>query len=381
MHASHRHLPLRKTVNGGERAWTATAVGLIALVPVVGLCFPSHIGLAHVLILPVAMAAVLLGPRRTTLTAGLAALALLAAGAERMPRIGGSVLLQLACLGGVSVLLVVISRLLERRRHDLAGLRRVSEAVLRPLPPQAGPVSIASAYRAADVGTPLGGDLYAVARTADSTRLLIGDVRGKGLGSVGDTELVLGAFRAAAHRQSPLPELVASLEASVRWGLNERWDAAGGADDAERFVTAAIIEIPDDEPYVHVISCGHLPPLLFHQGAVTPLDTAEPAPPLGLGALAEGPYTPTTFAFAPGDRLLMYTDGVTEARDAQGTFFPLLERAATWAHHHPGRLVETLTADLRAHAASGLDDDMAVVALQRGALPVHGVAGGLIAVG
>ncbi|MFG1807697.1 PP2C family protein-serine/threonine phosphatase [Streptomyces sp. NPDC049040] len=380
MHTWHRHPPLRKTVNIRERAWTATAAVLIALVPVVDLCVPSGIHLAHALILPVAMAAVFLGPRRATLTAGFAVLALVAAAAEGMSLTSENVLLQLGCLVGLSALLVVISRLLERRRHDLAGLRRVSEAVLRPLPQRAGPVSIASAYRAADIGTPVGGDLYAVARTADSTRLLIGDVRGKGSGSVGDTELVLGAFRAAAHRQSPLPELVASLEGSVRWGMNEHWDATRAAESAERFVTAAIIEIPDEEPYVHVVSCGHLPPLLFHQGAVIPLDTVEPAPPLGLGALAEGGYTPTTFAFAPGDRLLLYTDGVTEARNGKGTFYPLLERAAAWAHHHPGSLVETLTADLRAHATTGLNDDMAVVALQRDELPARDLAEGLIAV-
>jgi serine phosphatase RsbU (regulator of sigma subunit) len=261
--------------------------------------------------------------------------------------------------------LVLVSQVLERRHNELAGLRRVSEAVLRPLPRQAGPVSIASAYRAADIGTPVGGDLYAVARTADATRLLIGDVRGKGLASIGDTELVLGAFRAAAHRQSPLPELVASLEGSVRWGLNEPWDTPAGIDVPERFVTAAIIEIPDDEPYVRVVSCGHLPPLLFHEGAVTALDTVEPAPPLGLGALADSGYNPTTFAFAPGDRLLMYTDGVTEARDHNGDFYPLLERAAGWVDDGPGSLVEAVTADLRAYAPAGLDDDMAVVALRR----------------
>ncbi|WP_159450261.1 PP2C family protein-serine/threonine phosphatase [Actinacidiphila paucisporea] len=348
-----------------ECAWTALAAVLITLVPVVDLFVPPDIHLAHALVLPVALAAVFLGPRRSTLTAGLAVLALIAAGAERMSLTTESVLLQLCSLVGLSVLLIVISRLLERRRHEVLGLRRVSEAVLRPLPRQAGPVSIASAYRAADVGTPVGGDLYAVARTADSTRLLIGDVRGKGLGSVGDTELVLGAFRAAAHRQSPLPELVASLEGSVRWGMNERGDAAGSLETAERFVTAAVIEIPDDDPCVHVISCGHLPPLLFHQGTVAALDTADPAPPLGLGALADGGYTPTTFAFVPGDRLLMYTDGVTEARDGKGDFYPLLERAAAWVDHHPGRLVQAVTADLRAHAPAGLDDDMAVVALQR----------------
>ncbi|CAG7657722.1 PP2C family protein-serine/threonine phosphatase [Actinacidiphila bryophytorum] len=359
-----RPLPAQNPASSREHVWTAVAAGLIALVPIADLFVPDNVHLAHTLVLPVALIAVFVGPRRATFTAVLAVLALVAAGAERMTLISESVLVQLLCLMLLSALLVAVSHMLDRRRQELVGLRRVSEAVLRPLPQRAGPVSIASAYRAAEIGSPVGGDLYAVARTADSTRLLIGDVRGKGAASVADTELVLGAFRAAAHRQSPLPELVASLEGSVRWGLNEPGDAAAG-DAAERFVTAAVVEIPDDEPYVHVVSCGHLPPLLFHEGSVTALDATDPAPPLGLGALADGGYTPTTFPFEPGDRLLVYTDGVTEARDGKGEFYPLLERAAAWTGHLPDAMVRAVTSELRAHAAAGLNDDMAVVALRR----------------
>lgn len=373
----HQQPLLRKPASTRECSWFTVAVILIVSVPVTDYFLPPDIHIAHTLVLPVALVAVFFGPRRTALTAGLAAAALIAAGVERRTLSTEPVLVELGSFVALSVVLIVVSHVLERRRQEVVGLRRVSEAVLRPLPPQAGPISIASAYRAADNGTPVGGDLYAVARTADSTRLLIGDVRGKGLASVGDTELVLGAFRAAAHRQSPLPELAASLEGSVRWGLNEHWDTAASLDAAERFVTAAIIEIPDDDPYVHVINCGHLPPLLFHGGTVTPLDTVETAPPLGLGALASTGYTPSTFPFAAGDRLLMYTDGVTEARNPEGEFYPLLKRAAAWADdRYPGSLVEALTADLRMHARAGLNDDMAVVALQRDVPQITGVPEG-----
>ncbi|SEO44273.1 Serine phosphatase RsbU, regulator of sigma subunit [Actinacidiphila rubida] len=368
MAGQHAVTPSRDPSDQLSHAWTAVSVALIALVPVADLFLPADIHLAHLLVIPVALTAVLFRPRRAAVIAVLAILALVAAGAERMTLTTENVLVQLASFVLLSVLLLLVSRLLERRRHELLGLRHVTEAVLRPLPRRLGPLSIASAYRAADAGTPLGGDLYAVARTPHSTRLLIGDVRGKGLGSVADTEIVLGAFRAAAHRQSPLPELVALLEGSVCWGLNDTTGSTGGtgrADTGERFVTAAVIDIPDGEPYVHVVSCGHLPPLLLHDGEVTTLDVANPAPPLGLGALADGGYTPTTFPFAPGDRLLVYTDGVTEARNGDGEFYPLAERAARWTHHRPHSLIEAVTADVKAHAATGLHDDMALVALLR----------------
>ncbi|MDX3076881.1 PP2C family protein-serine/threonine phosphatase [Streptomyces sp. NPDC088354] len=348
---------------------TAVAALLIVAVPVADLFLPMNIHIAHVLVVPVALVAAFAGPLRGALTALLAVLALIAAAVERDALTTENVLVQLASLVLVSVLLVVFALSSERGRHELAGERRISEAaqrvVLRPLPGRSGPLTIASAYRSADDGARVGGDLYAVARTANATRLLIGDVRGKGLNSLGETETVLGAFRAAAHRQEPLPELVASLEGSVRWGLAEFCDTPAEADVGERFVTAAVVEIPDDEPFVHVVSCGHLPPLLLHEGRATLLDVAEPAPPLGLGALAESTYAPSTFPFVGGDQLLLYTDGLTEARDAEGGFYPLVERAAGLTGSCPATLVQEVTRDLLGHAHGPLGDDMAVVALRR----------------
>ncbi|MFF3563816.1 PP2C family protein-serine/threonine phosphatase [Streptomyces sp. NPDC002574] len=361
----------RETAAWRARDYVITAVAalLIVAVPVADLFLPMNIHVAHVLVVPVALVAAFAGPLRGSLAALLAVLALIAAALERDALTTENVLVQLASLVLVSVLLVVFALSSERGRHELAGERRISEAaqrvVLRPLPGRSGPLTIASAYRSADDGARVGGDLYAVARTANATRLLIGDVRGKGLNSLGETETVLGAFRAAAHRQEPLPELVASLEGSVRWGLAEFCDTPAEADVGERFVTAAVVEIPDDEPYVHVVSCGHLPPLLLHEGRATLLDVADPAPPLGLGALAESTYAPSTFPFAGGDQLLLYTDGLTEARDAEGGFYPLLERAAGLPGSCPATLVREVTRDLLGHAHGPLGDDMAVVALQR----------------
>ncbi|MFD3457017.1 PP2C family protein-serine/threonine phosphatase [Streptomyces sp. NPDC058691] len=352
-----------------DRLITAVAALLIVAVPVADLFLPMNIHVAHVLVVPVALVAAFAGPLRGALTALLAVLALIAAAIERDALTTENVLVQLASLVLVSVLLVVFALSSERGRYELAGERRFSEAaqrvVLRPLPGRSGPLTIASAYRSADDADRVGGDLYAVARTANATRLLIGDVRGKGLNSLSETETVLGAFRAAAHRQEPLPELVASLEGSVRWGLAEFCDARAEADVGERFVTAAVVEIPDDEPFVHVVSCGHLPPLLLHEGRATLLDVADPAPPLGLGALAESTYAPSTFPFVGGDQLLLYTDGLTEARDASGGFYPLLERAAGLTGSGPATLVQAVTRDLLGHAHGPLGDDMAVVALQR----------------
>ncbi|WP_431968137.1 PP2C family protein-serine/threonine phosphatase [Actinacidiphila sp. bgisy160] len=360
---------MQDPVGSGCRVFLAVMIAIIAAVPVADLFLPEDVHLAHVLVIPVALASAFAGAVRGALTGLAAVLALVAAGAERHTLLTENVLVQLGSLVLLTLLLVLISTLLERRRRELAELREVSEAaqgvLLRPLPTHAGPVTIATAYRSAGDGDRIGGDLYAVARTARATRILIGDVRGKGLCSIGDTETVLGAFRAAAHRQAPLAELVESLEASVRWELTQAWDGPSDADVGERFVTAAVVEIPDDEPYVNVVSCGHLPPILLHDGKVTTLDVPEPAPPLGLGGLTGSSYAPTTFAFAPGDRLLLYTDGVTEARNDDGEFYPLTSRVAEWGDRRPDQLVREMTDDLLAHVAAPLEDDMAVVAIVR----------------
>jgi serine phosphatase RsbU (regulator of sigma subunit) len=372
MHSWYRVAPSQDwRVKALGPAWLAVPLMLIIAIPVADHFLPPGIHLAHMLGVASAFTAAIAGVRLTALMSGLAVVSLAVAGADRHTLTTESVLVEIASLVALSVLLVLFCHIRDRRDRELVRVRQVSDAaqrvVLRPLPERAGPVSIASAYRAVEADTSIGGDLYAVARTSSSTRLVIGDVRGKGLASISDTAIMLGAFRAAAHCQLPLPELVAYLEGAVRWESAET--SGPGMDVGERFVTAVVAEIPDNEPVVHLISCGHPAPLLLGHAMATPLEVAEPAPPVGLGWLSSNSYIPATFPFTRGDRLLLYTDGVTETRDGKGAFYPLAERVAAWTDEPPAALVEKITADLRAHAAGPLKDDMALVAVQRGQPP------------
>ncbi|QOV47421.1 serine/threonine-protein phosphatase [Streptomyces chromofuscus] len=358
--------------------WLLGPVLMIVAIPVADAFLPPDIHLAHLLTVATAVTAVGAGWRATALVGLAALLSLTAAGLERHTLTSESVVVEGCALAAVSVILVLFAHLRDRHERALLRARSVSDTaqrvVLRPLPERAGPVQLASEYRSADADTHVGGDLYASARTPNSTRLIIGDVRGKGLASISDTAIVLGAFRSAAHREIPLPELVSYVEDAVRWGLAEF--SPSEADLAERFVTAVIVDIPDDEPVVHLVSCGHPPPLLVRpsRGTVTTLQVAEPAPPLGLavGRPSVGTYVPATFPFREGDRLVLYTDGVTEARDPDGRFYPLAERVAVRADHEPGPLVDAITADLRQHTGGRLGDDLALVVAQRGPGPTGG---------
>lgn len=114
------------------------------------------------------------------------------------------------------------------------------------------------------------------------------------------------------------------------------------------------------------MNCGHPPPLLLRGNRVIPLEVDQPAPPLGLSDLAESQLAAQGFPFEAGDILLLYTDGVLEARDEAGAFYPLAERAAAWHGTGPRALLSHLRDDLLAHTPTRtLGDDAAMVAIER----------------
>lgn len=274
----------------------------------------------------------------------------------------------------VSGFVVAARALHDRDLRELTQVRAVAEVaqrvVLRPLPRQLGPLRVAFTYRAAAAHALVGGDLYAAARTGRATRFLIGDVRGKGLPAVEDASAVLGAFREAAYQHATLPELTAALESSVRRHLAQLTDS--DPESSERFITALLVEIPDEAPLVQIISCGHPSPLWGHRGKVAALPIPHPAPPLGLASTSPDSYHVDTFEFGPADTLLLYTDGVIEARNITGGFYPILERASTWPWECPQSLLRHINHDVDTHTGGRLQDDLALVAVQRTSAPDTG---------
>ncbi|QMU77705.1 SpoIIE family protein phosphatase [Streptacidiphilus sp. PB12-B1b] len=349
-------------------------LALVALIAIGDIFSPADIHLGPLLVVAPAITASFAGPRLTAAIGALSVATLMVIGVERGVFTTENIQVQIASLTAISAFVVVFNHLHERSRSELVRVRRVSEAaqrvLQRPLPPSVGPLRVASSYRAVAADARVGGDLFAAARTGTSTRLIIGDVRGKGLETLGDTALLLGAFRAAAHQQAPLPTLAAYLEGSVSWGLAEITGDGGhdaeGMEVGEGFVTALIVDIPDDEPRLTVINCGHPPPVLLHRGRATTLDVCQPAPPLGLGSLADPAYSATDFGFEEGDLLLLYTDGISEARDAHGVFYPLASRLARLGEgSDPAGLLAGINQDLDDYVGGPLLDDAAMIAVAR----------------
>ncbi|MFC0602886.1 PP2C family protein-serine/threonine phosphatase [Streptomyces palmae] len=353
-----------------SHALLAVPFALILVVSLVDVLAPPHVHLGPFLVAAPAITASFAGPWMTGFVGLVAVTAQAVVAAVRTTVTDLNHSLQLTALILISAIVTLFAHHRERHEQEVTRLRSVAEAtqkvLMRALPQRIGPLRIASVYLAAEAEAQVGGDLYAAARTAQGTRLVIGDVRGKGLEAVGDAALVLGAFRAAAHRQAELPMLVAYLEGAVSAGLVDPGaPRAGGTDPEETFITAAVLDAPDSESALHLINCGHPPPLLLRDHQVVPLEVSQPALPLGLTEFGPAAFAAESFAFEPGDLVLLYTDGVIEARDGNGVFYPLAERMAAWSGEEPQALLRHLCADLLAHSGGFLGDDAAMVAVQR----------------
>jgi hypothetical protein len=240
----------------------------------------------------------------------------------------------------------------EQQEQQIANVTSVAEAaqraVLRPLPETVGPLTLGVVYLAAAAEARVGGDLYAVAATENhGIRLIIGDVRGKGLGAVEVAADIIGRFREVAHTVHTLEEVAYRLDA----GMSRQWG------QHEEFVTALLAQIDTEKGRLTILNCGHPPPILISPtGDVTVLEVRAPAPPLGLITLGNDSGAKQTYPFEPNDQLLLYTDGVTEARDANREFYPLDERVAVLAQQalpKPAKTPKSPRAAARQLARSG----------------------------
>ena len=258
-------------------------------------------------------------------------------------------------LAAAAAIVVSIVRHGQNQRYaELAKLATVAqEAVLSPIGPQVGQLAIAGRYVSASAAADIGGDLYEALDTPFGVRMIIGDVRGKGIDAVRLASIVLGAYRHVAYERGDLRSIVADLNKAVARSVGD-----------EDFVTAALVE--ERGGTLTVVNCGHPAPLLLRRGRVIPLEPAKPAPPLGLDPMVQTRVE----HLEPGDRLLLYTDGLAEARRA-GEFFPTVERAwALLGHGTVEHGLASLESALDEWVRGRFDDDIALLLLEyTGAAP------------
>ncbi|MFE5794967.1 PP2C family protein-serine/threonine phosphatase [Streptomyces sp. NPDC056503] len=268
-------------------------------------------------------------------------------------------------LAVVALAAAVSSHARQRREAELRQVSAVAEAaqwaVLRPLPPRIGPVDLRLLYEASAAGAHVGGDFYKALRVRDGVRIMLGDVQGKGLPAVEAASLLLGSFREAAYTAPDLPAIAQRLEASMaRYA-----ERAPESEAADRFSTVLLAEIPDDRPVIRLLSCGHPAPVVQRGGTVETVELSSPSVPIHLPVPVDAPFTVEEVPFGPGDRLLMFTDGVSETRDATGAFYPLERRLRAWAGEPADRIPELLREDLDRFGAHGLEDDTTALLVVR----------------
>ncbi|MGW1406244.1 PP2C family protein-serine/threonine phosphatase [Streptomyces sp. NPDC002403] len=275
-------------------------------------------------------------------------------------------LFTLAVIAGATAAAACASHVRQQRERTLAEVRSVAEAtqkvLLRPMPHRFGRVDVEALYLAAAAQARVGGDFYEALETAHGVRMIIGDVRGKGLPAVGMVSAILGCFREAAYDEPDLARLARRLDVSAN-----RYTALLPDDRMEYFATAVLVEIPDDGSAVGIVNLGHPPPLLLRAGTVREVTPTAPSPPINMGALVGEDYCVDTFSFVAEDQLLLYTDGVTETRDHSGAFFPLVQHAGRWEAGSPSRLLGQLHSDLVRFSHGRLDDDIAAIAVRAAA--------------
>jgi serine phosphatase RsbU (regulator of sigma subunit) len=248
-----------------------------------------------------------------------------------------------------------------------------------PTSTHVGRLFVESRHRPAAQGG--GGDIHDVMATPFGVRLLVGDVMGTGASANRTGLAVLNAWRDLAFTEPSLAGVAVRLHALI-----------ARSQHPERFVTALLANFPSpdgtgqggagqggagqggagqggDEPpadagsWAELVCCGHPPPMLLRGGSAA-FVAPYAAPPLGLLDLAEGWCRTSMIPVGDGDQLLLYTDGVSEARDATGRFFPLAQataealRLAGGGGQAGGELLDALAARLEEHVGDRGGDDI-----------------------
>jgi serine phosphatase RsbU (regulator of sigma subunit) len=370
-----KHQPGRRDrPRGLWRVLRAAPLVTLVVVSCAGHAFNHQPFVEPLLAVPPALAGIGTTKPRRPLTYG--GISLLAAIGVAAPAFGGARSLLAATVTAVAAVTAISAAgavLSSRKNQELAEVTMVAEAaqraLLRPLPSRVGPLELAVVYLAATPGARVGGDLYEAVRTPYGIRLIMGDVRGKGLEAAETAADILGVFREAAHDAGTLAQVARRLDAS----LCRREATPENGATHEDFVTAVLVEIDSDAGGVTVYNCGHPPPILLtpappdeqQHRTVTSADVPAPAPPLGLMSLADCRGAERKLPFNQGDELLLYTDGVTEACDSRRRPYPLTQRLAALTtgagDDGPPGLLQLLRSDLLRHAGAPLHDDAAIL--------------------
>jgi len=190
----------------------------------------------------------------------------------------------------------------KRYRQELAIAAEIQQRLMTVTVPEVPYAKVnAVSYACKDIG----GDFFDLVYTAGGLSLIVADVSGKGVSAAVVASILQGMLYSQLARDSELPEMIGAVNRFL-------CDKVGGQKYAT-LVVARLLESGDLE----LINCGHVPPLLVSGDTITKLDDGN----LPVGLVPDAEYHVARFHLSAGDRLLLVTDGVTEAENVDGEFF------------------------------------------------------------
>jgi len=150
----------------------------------------------------------------------------------------------------------------------------------------------------------IGGDFFDLVHTDQGLSLIVADVSGKGVSAAVVASILQGMLYSHLAEDASLPTMIATVNKFL-------FEKIGG----QKYATLVIARLsPNGE--VDLINCGHVPPIIISGQTVTKLEDGNL--PVGLIPMAQ--FTSVKHQLKPGDRLVVVTDGVTEAENAAGEF-------------------------------------------------------------
>jgi serine phosphatase RsbU (regulator of sigma subunit) len=243
---------------------------------------------------------------------------------------------------------------LQKRRYEeeLAFARQIQLSLLPREQPQFPPYDLAGANYPSPA---VGGDYYDfISLTDTDLGIVIGDVSGKGTGAA----LIMASFRASlrmdCHHQFAIRDILSSVNHFL-------WESTA----SDQFVTAFYGVLDRKSGRLTYGNAGHDAPIILRaDGGVEYLGATG----IVLGALNEGEYEEQVTALHPGDCLLLYTDGVTEARNIRDEEFGLdglLDAFRDYKDLPAQKLIRKLTRTVfRFAAPRKVGDDVTMIAVK-----------------
>lgn len=254
-----------------------------------------------------------------------------------------------ALVSGAAVTLSAIRTQRDQRVARITRLAEVAQRTILPrVPTHIGPIVASVRYVSAAEDALVGGDLYDWFHSEQRICFIVGDVRGKGVDAVEQAARVIRAFRQYVAIEPHLATAAQRMSAYLAPFM-----------DDEEFATAALVQV--HRRHVTVVDCGHPPPLLVRGTDAAQLLDPPICLPLGIGQA----YESMDAEWAPGDRLFLYTDGLSEARNAQDSFLPVLPLAPRLRAADLETSLDDVIATVLRHVPQGhFTDDLAVLLLE-----------------